>query len=198
MGSQVVFKNGTPAKSFYRRYNIEGLGNNDFASLAQLLERRLKKEDAQAPDLLLIDGGKAQLQAVLKIVKDLKVSVDVISLAKERASKGSSERIFIPRRVDPIELGSHPAYKILIQLRDEAHRFAITGHRKRRDKHLMNSALLQQTKGLGPKRYKELMDKLFDMGASPSKQQLKEALNWPDSLIDEIFKTLTTEEKKAQ
>ncbi len=149
VASRVVFIDGAPDKNLYRRYKIKTVkGANDFASMREIFDRRFSKMDKdtgnEKPDLVVVDGGKGQLSQAQAIFKELDiVGVDLVGLAKARTEsnfkskevESSMERIFIPNRVNPIPLYPHTrAYKLLTHIRDEAHRFAITYHRKLRDK----------------------------------------------------------------
>lgn len=163
VGSMVVFEGGMPAKQEYRRFRIKTVeGVDDFASLQEVLHRRyergLKEQNdekshfAKLPDLLIIDGGKGQLSSVCEVLAEMGVSVNIISLAKQ------FEEIYIPEHSEPIVLPhSAPALQLLQQIRDEAHRFAITFHRELRGKSQVHSELLD-IKGLGEKRRKLLLD----------------------------------------
>ncbi|MCY4320961.1 MAG: excinuclease ABC subunit UvrC [Bdellovibrionaceae bacterium] len=146
VGSGVVFKQGQPFKKDYRLYNLKTVADgDDYGALKEVLSRRLKHKEHENPDLILIDGGKGQLKAVKKILMDFgKKDWSVVSLAKDRVkekgnytskTKSTGERFYLPGRKNPVIFQSHSkALKILLYLRDEAHRFAITSHRKKRDK----------------------------------------------------------------
>jgi excinuclease ABC subunit C len=142
VGSCVVFTNGRPDKQHYRHYNIQGFdGQNDFASMRELLLRRYGKPDSPRPDLLVIDGGRGQLGVATEVLKELKLDFRVVGLAKARTKRdfksseveASEERIFVPGQVNPLKIRSKEALRILTFLRDEAHRFAIEFHRLKRD-----------------------------------------------------------------
>jgi excinuclease ABC subunit C len=153
VASRVVFIDGAPDKNLYRRYKIRTVeGSNDFASMKEVLGRRFKKESEEAlPDLVVVDGGKGQLSQAVAIMQELEVEgVEVVGLAKARTEsdfkssevKSSQERIFIPGRKNPIPLLPHMgAYKLLVHIRDEAHRFAIMYHRNLRSKRSLGSDL---------------------------------------------------------
>lgn len=149
VASRVVFIDGAPDKSLYRRYKIKTvIGANDFASMREIFDRRFSKMDLEAgnekPDLVIVDGGRGQLAQAQAIFDELNIQgVNLVGLAKARTEKNfrsqevesSMERIFIPNRVNPIPLYPHTrAYKLLTHARDEAHRFAITFHRNLRHK----------------------------------------------------------------
>jgi len=132
--SMVVFENGKPNKSQYRKFRINQPpeGGDDFYNLNQALTRRFKRTDWQIPDLILIDGGKGQLSTVIKVQQKGNIefrSIPIISLAKRL------EEIYIPNKEKPLLLPkNNKSLQILQQIRDEAHRFAVTYHRKLRDK----------------------------------------------------------------
>lgn len=162
VGSMVVFEAGKPKPAHYRRFKIKTVsGANDYAMLQEVLQRRfrhsLKGETSNTdtwaimPDLVLIDGGKGQLNAALSALDEIVSSVPVASLAKE------NEEIFIPQRKEPVVLpGSSPGLQLLQRLRDEAHRFAISYYAKVHRKHTFTSAL-DGIPGIGPKRKRALL-----------------------------------------
>lgn len=152
VGSMVVFENGLPANSKYRQYNIKTVnGIDDFASMAEVVKRRythLKNEKLPYPDLILIDGGHGQLFAAKKSIEDLNIDIPIIGLAKRfehiiTTKKGSDEVIILPK--------TSAALKILMQIRDEAHRFAVSSHRRKRSARLTLS-LLDSINGVGEKK----------------------------------------------
>jgi len=138
-GSMVTFINGRPDKNFYRHFKIKISGKpNDVAMIKECLTRRFKHLEWGVPDLILIDGGKAQLNAALKIKnqrQEIKNKIKVISLAKKK------KELFIENRKDPILLKNLPreVFNLILQLDDEAHRFAISYHRKLREKEIYQS-----------------------------------------------------------
>ena len=148
VSSLVFFENGKPKKKNYRHFIIRTVeGQDDFASLAETLKRYLLKiEEQEKPDLIVIDGGKGQLSSALKILEELQVeNLEMISLAKRL------EEVFLPGRSESIILPrSSTALRMLINLRDEAHRFAITFHRKKRSKRTLQSEL-DRIVGIGDK-----------------------------------------------
>ena len=163
VGSMVVFEEGKPNPSHYRRFRIKTVsGANDYAMLQEVIKRRFKrsvKSDVSTPDtwailpdLVLIDGGKGQLNSVLAAMREVEVSsVPAVSLAKE------NEAIFVPRKREPIILPrSSPGLQLLQRLRDEAHRFALGYHQKIRKRQTFTSAL-DSIPGIGPKRKRALL-----------------------------------------
>ncbi len=162
VGSMVVFKDGLPARQFYRKFKIRGKQTpDDFAMMRETLGRRLEKLKSldtkwPKPDLLVIDGGKGQLSAAMEILNayDLQNSLPIIGLAKR------IEEIFLPNRAKPIILDhDQPALQLLQRLRDEAHRFGITYHRQLRSREATKSAL-DDIPGIGPKTKKLLKTKI--------------------------------------
>jgi excinuclease ABC subunit C len=140
VGSCVVFNQQGPLKSDYRRYNIEGITpGDDYAAMSQVLERRyrrVKKGEVPLPDLLFVDGGKGQLSSVHERLQDLGVAgLILVGVAKGSDRKAGMEQLFLLGQNSPIILpADSPALHLIQQIRDEAHRFAITGHRQRRQK----------------------------------------------------------------
>ena len=162
VGSLVVFENGRPQKNDYRKYKIKTVaGPNDVASLQEVIRRRYKRileEKKDFPDLILVDGGKGQLNAARGALEELGVgNLPVVSLAKKE------EIIFAPDRKKGISLErTSPALKLFQNIRDEAHRFAISFHRLRREKRSFESRL-DNIPGLGKKRKAALLDKYKDL-----------------------------------
>jgi excinuclease ABC subunit C len=159
VGSMVVFDKGKPKPAHYRRFKIKTVSAaNDYAMLQEVLRRRFKRAGDAAdtwailPDLVLIDGGRGQLNAAREAIEEAGISaVPVASLAKE------NEEIFIPRRSEPVVLPrSSPALQLLQRLRDEAHRFALGYHRRVRKRGTFASAL-DNIPGVGPRRKRALL-----------------------------------------
>jgi excinuclease ABC subunit C len=220
VASMVVFEGGAPKKSDYRKFNIRGEGGNgagpaaaadpkrrggpdDFASMSEVLRRRLGRYMQQAdispydsdrdasfsalPDLIVIDGGKGQLSAGVKALEPLTDrGVAVVSLAKR------IEEVFVPGRSDPVllEKGSD-ALRILQRVRDEAHRFAITHHRSRRDK-AMTASVLDGVRGVGPARKRALLRHFGspDRLLTASREELEAVPGVPGKLAREIHRQL--------
>lgn len=164
VGSRVVFTNGLPDKKQYRKYKIKSVsGVNDFAMMQEVLFRRLKRmkeEQAQVPDLLVVDGGAGQLSAGLKVLEELNLThIPMIGLAKK------FEEIYQPESNDPLRLPkTSETIQLLTKIRDEAHRFAITYHRKLRSKRL-HTSLLDQVTGLGPTKKRQLLRQIGSVEA---------------------------------
>ncbi len=159
VASCVVFKNGKPSKSEYRKFNIKTVeGPNDFASMEEIVYRRYKRlmeEGKSLPQLIVIDGGKGQLNAALKSLKKLQIQdkIAIIGIAKKL------EEIFFPGQKLPLYLDKRsPTLKLIQQIRDEAHRFGITFHRDKRSKSFLLSEL-DGIKGIGEKTKQKLLRK---------------------------------------
>jgi excinuclease ABC subunit C len=171
VGSKVLFVDGEAEKSGYRHYKMKGVdAQDDFASMREMLMRRFRKVaegEEDAPDLVVIDGGKGQLAQAQTALEDLGLhGIDLIAIAKARNDEvgfedpevtSSPERVFKPNRKNPIILDQNSAEMYLLErLRDEAHRFAINFHRKRRRKETLSSSL-DDIDGVGPKTKRELL-----------------------------------------
>ncbi len=162
VASCVVFNGAGPLKSDYRRFNLSpASAGDDYAAMAEALRRRyerIKKGEVPVPDVLFIDGGKGQLAEAMKVLRELELDwINVVGVAKGRARKPGAERLFLPGESTPFQLPADSGALLLIQqIRDEAHRFAITGHRQRRAK-ARNTSRLEEIPGLGPKRRRELL-----------------------------------------
>lgn len=163
VGSLVWFQGGRPKKSEYRRYRIKSLESNgagaqdDYAAIREVVTRfvsRRREENRELPDLIVVDGGRGQLNAALEALRALGVEdLPVIGLAKRQEEifqPGRSESLILPRR--------SPTLRLLQRLRDEAHRFALTYSRKRRTRRIVTSQLLS-IPGIGPKRRRLLLEK---------------------------------------
>lgn len=167
VGSMVVLEKGWPKPAHYRRFRIKTVaGADDYAMIQETLRRRFKRSLtgegtwAIIPDLVLIDGGKGQLNAALEVRQELELgSIPMVSLAKE------NEEVFIPGDPQPVYIAKDsPALHILQRARDEAHRFAISYHRKLRHKEAITSAL-DNIPGIGPRRKKALLKKFGSIEA---------------------------------
>ena len=160
----VVFDDNGAVKSDYRRFNIEGITpGDDYAAMEQALDRRftrLMKGEGKVPDILLIDGGKGQLTQAHGILEKFQLpEIQLLGIAKGISRRAGQETLFLRCGDHFRELAlatASPALHLLQQVRDEAHRFAITGHRARRNK-ARSQSMLEQIPGLGPKRRRELL-----------------------------------------
>ena len=162
VGSCVVFDKNMMQNKEYRRYNIENIKpGDDYGAMQQVLERRYRKiisEDLVKPDIILIDGGKGQLGVAKSIMEELGISdIVLVGVSKGPLRKSGTETLFtsngvILENIDQSDLGFH----LIQQIRDEAHRFAITGHRARRDKARITSSI-EEIEGVGIKKRKSLL-----------------------------------------
>jgi excinuclease ABC subunit C len=165
----VVFVDGEPARSEYRTFKVKSVHNDDFASMYEVLSRRLRRARAaiqgiepdevpwDRPDLLVVDGGKGQLASALAALRDVgwptsgEHAFDMLALAKD------PDRVFLKTIKDPIPLREHSAELFLLaRVRDEAHRFANEFHQRQRKKRTIRS-VLEDIPGVGPKRRRELL-----------------------------------------
>ncbi|MDQ6782754.1 MAG: excinuclease ABC subunit UvrC [Actinomycetota bacterium] len=200
VGSMVVMEDGMARPSEYRRFKIKTVaGNDDFAAMGEVLTRRLtaylaerdrpvedrKRRFAYPPQLLLVDGGKGQLGVATRVLEELGLDEEIpaASLAKQ------FEEVFVPGRRDPIRIPrSSEALYLLQQIRDEAHRFAITYHRNLRGKR-MTTSVLDDIPGLGPTRRKRLISELGGVAAvKAASLETLIALPWlPDAVAAAVF-----------
>lgn len=177
VGSVVKFTDGEPDKSGYRRYRIKTVeGQNDYDMMHEVLNRRFSRamrEGQDLPDLLVVDGGKGQLNVARAVLADLEIdSVAVAALAKDRNvssedddQKRKAEKVYVPGAKDPVTVKPGTAALFLLQqVRDEAHRFAVSYHKKIRGKKLRSSAL-EQVPGIGRKKANNLIKHLGGVAA---------------------------------
>jgi len=164
VGSMVVFRDGAPDKSSYRRYKIARVqGQDDVGMMREVLLRRYRhlvegtgrESERLAPELIVVDGGRGQLSAAQSVLARLGVAgPSVVALAKERSRGGRKvavERVFVPGRPEPVELPEHShGFRLLTSVRDEAHRFALSYHRKLRGRAALASPLTE-IPGVGPR-----------------------------------------------
>ncbi len=168
VGAVVVFFDGVPDKSSYRKYNLSQQGKqDDFAAIYEVVYRRLKRgmEEGNLPDLLVIDGGAAQLAKAIEAKEELRLSVDIISLAKMRTESAVTstevsrkpERVYLPYSHDPIGLDEAAVVtRFLARLRDEVHRFVITFHRQKRSRRVFQS-VMDTVSGVSPEHRNRLI-----------------------------------------
>lgn len=202
VASQVVFEDGVPSKENYRRYKIKTVeGPNDFASMKEVLTRRFKHDEWEEPQLLVVDGGKGQLRMAVEVLKELQKShIPVVGLAKARAQGEFSdqevgyteERFFLPGRSNPILFKNNTeAFRILVSIRDEAHRFAITFHRQLREKSSLQS-VLDEIPGVSPQMKKDLLTQYetIDRLRELSLEELKEVKGVSARVAQRLFDEL--------
>ena len=190
VASMVCFIDGKPRKSNYRKYNIKSVdGIDDFASIREVVFRRykrVKEEGSGLPDLIVVDGGKGQLSMGVSALRELGLDyVPIISLAKKL------EEVFMPGYPDPQSIHKQsPGLILLRQLRDEAHRFAITFQRQKRNKSVSESVFID-IKGMGEKKVQKLLSKYKDIEIIASKldQDLAKELSISKAVAKEVIKT---------
>jgi excinuclease ABC subunit C len=163
VAAMVVFENARPQKNHYRKYRIKTVSeHDDYAYMNEVLNRRFGKGDDSMPypDLLMVDGGKGQLNIAVAVIRDLGLEgkFDIIGIAKKDEHKGESrDKIFKPGRTNPLNFGREGELLLLLQrIRDEAHRFAVTFHRRRRT-HKSLRSVLDTIPGVGPRRKAALL-----------------------------------------
>jgi len=162
VASCVVFGPDGPQKSDYRRYNIEGIEpGDDYAAIKQALTRRFaraKSGEGKLPDILLVDGGKGQMKQALEVLQQLAVPpLILLGVAKGVTRKAGLETLYLNSPENPLRLPAHsPALHLIQHIRDESHRFAISGHRAKRGK-TRRTSTLEDISGVGPKRRRELL-----------------------------------------
>jgi excinuclease ABC subunit C len=168
-----VFLDGRPARGEYRRYRIKTVvGADDYASMREILVRRLRRgiKEGNLPDLLVVDGGRGQLNVAVAVLQEEGVDVPVIGIVKPRTehAKGeldATDRLVLPGTKDPIKLRSgHPALRVVQWLRDEVHKHAVGYHRIVRNRESLTS-LLEAIPGVGPTRRKALLQHLGSVKA---------------------------------
>ncbi|PKN87773.1 MAG: excinuclease ABC subunit C [Deltaproteobacteria bacterium HGW-Deltaproteobacteria-1] len=190
VGSMVTFQDGDPDKSGYRRFRIKAVDQpDDYGMMREVLKRRFAGDDA-LPDLVVVDGGKGQLNIALSVLNELKIKLDVIGLAKEERGSwraknktggkvvGNEDRVYLPRRKDAVYLSSRPAALSLLQrVRDEAHRFAVSYHHRLKQKTDFRS-ILDAIPDIGSKRKKILLTH-FGSASQVQKSSLEELQRIP-------------------
>ena len=205
VGSMAVLLDGEPAPAEYRRFQIKTVvGADDYASLAEVLVRRLKRglEEDKLPDMILIDGGKGQLGVLTGVLDEFGLSarIGAVGIAKSRvmanvrgkAVERSEERFFLPGRKNPVSFRRGAAALFLLErLRDEAHRFAITYHRKLRSKASLRSSL-EDIPGIGPARRKALLKHFGSLKRirEASLETLQQVQGLPEDLALRIYTEL--------
>jgi excinuclease ABC subunit C len=197
VASCVVFDHNGPRKSDYRKFNIEGIiPGDDYAAMQQALERRykrLKAGEGLLPDVLLIDGGKGQVTQALSVLEDLQIdSVEVVGVAKGTTRKAGFETLIMGDSGRELQLnGDNHGLHLVQHIRDEAHRFAITGHRARRDKKRKGS-VLDQIPGVGGKRRRDLLRHFGGLHgiSSASMEELMKVSGINEKIARDIYEQL--------
>jgi len=200
VASCVVFGPEGPLKSDYRRYNIEGVTpGDDYAAMHQALTRRFsraKDGEGKLPDILLVDGGKGQLKMAQEVMRELAVpQLILLGVAKGVTRKPGLETLYLNDAAHEFTLpGDSPALHLIQQIRDEAHRFAITGHRARRGKARRTSSL-EDVAGVGPKRRRELLKHFGGLHelTRASSEEIAKAPGISKKLAELIYATLHSE-----
>jgi excinuclease ABC subunit C len=204
VGSMVVFQDGEPDKSGYRRFRIKTVSeSDDYAMMYEVLSRRFARGE-NLPDLVVVDGGKGQLNVALLVLKDLKIKIDVIGLAKEeratpsgkkiikKKTAKSEDRVYLPGRKDAVYLSAWPqALRLLQQVRDEAHRFALSYHHQIKQKNDLLS-MLDNIPDVGKARKKTLL-KHFGSALqvkNASLEELQKVQGIGKELAEKIYTTL--------
>jgi excinuclease ABC subunit C len=171
VGSAIAMINAEPAKSMYRRFKIKTVqGQDDFAMMKEIVQRRYRRlmqekgeKPPSLPDLVVIDGGKGQLNAALEAQDELSIKMPTIGLAKE------FDDVYVPHQPEPVDIPKDSKAMLLLKrARDEAHRFAVSYHRKKMMTRTLES-ILDRIPGIGPKRKRVLMqyfNSVEDIGAS--------------------------------
>ncbi|MEE8495360.1 MAG: excinuclease ABC subunit UvrC [Xanthomonadales bacterium] len=197
VGACVVFDINGPIKSHYRRYKLQGITpGDDYAAMKQVLTRRygrLCKEEGSMPGLILIDGGKGQLKQALEVLSEFGLSgIPVMGVAKGKARKAGHEEWILPQPLRSYRPGPEsPASHLVQQIRDEAHRFAITGHRGMRQKAATRSTL-EKIPGIGPRRRRSLLNHFGGLQGvnRAGTEELSSVPGISRPLAEEIFRAL--------
>lgn len=199
VASCVVFNQQGAIKSDYRRFNIEGItGGDDYAAMEQALTRRytrLQKGEGILPDLLIIDGGKGQLNKAKEVLAELGVAqLMLLGIAKGTTRKAGFETLVFTNGSEKTLNADSPALHLLQDIRDESHRFAITGHKQRRDKKRKTSRL-EGIPGVGAKRRRELLRHFGGLQAieQASREELLKVAGISKKIADDIYSALRNE-----
>ena len=200
VASCVVFGPEGPLKSDYRRFNIEGVTpGDDYAAMHQALTRRfskIKDGEGKLPDVLLVDGGKGQLTMAREVLQELAVpDLILLGVAKGTTRKPGLEVLYLNDAEHEFTLpGNSPALHLIQQIRDESHRFAITGHRARRGK-TRRTSTLEEVAGIGPKRRRELLNHFGGLQelSRASAEEIAKAPGISKKLAELIYDTLHSE-----
>jgi excinuclease ABC subunit C len=197
VASCVVYDNAAMQSGEYRRFNITGVEpGDDYGAMRQVLDRRYRKiveGEGKLPDLILIDGGKGQVGAAAQVLIELGLGdLPMIGVAKGEERKAGLERLVFPDDRQPLRLPSdHPGLHLIQQIRDEAHRFAISGHRNRRAK-VRSRSTLEEISGIGSKRRQKLLSRFGGLRgvASASVDELAQVEGISRELAERIYQQL--------
>jgi excinuclease ABC subunit C len=207
VGSMVVFEDGLPKRSDYRRFEIRGVGGqDDFASMEEMLRRRFtrylrerdepvekRKKFAYAPSLVVVDGGRGQLNVALRVLDDLGLDIPAVGLAKRL------EEVYLPGQPEPLRIprGSEGLF-VLQHVRDEAHRFAVEYHRRKRERRALASPL-DEVPGIGPARKRALLRRFGSMArlARASQEEIAATPGVGPALAAEVKARLAGERRSA-
>ena len=197
VASCVVYDHASMQPGEYRTYNIAGIvPGDDYAAMRQVLDRRYRKiveGEGRLPDLVLIDGGKGQVSAACQVLGELGISdLPMIGVAKGEERKAGLEQLIFPERSEPLRLSAdNPGLHLIQQIRDEAHRFALSGHRNRRAK-TRNRSTLEEIAGVGSKRRQRLLSRFGGLKgvASASIEELAQVEGISRKLAETIYQQL--------
>ena len=197
VASCVVYDHASMQPGEYRTYNIAGIEpGDDYAAMRQVLDRRYRKiveGEGRLPDLILIDGGKGQVSAAYQVLGELGLSdLPMIGVAKGEERKAGLEQLIFPERSEPLRLpADNPGLHLIQQIRDEAHRFAISGHRNRRAK-TRNRSTLEEIVGVGVKRRQRLLSRFGGLKgvASASIEELAQVEGISREIAEKIYQQL--------
>ena len=197
VASCVVYDHASMQPGEYRTYNIAGIEpGDDYAAMRQVLDRRYRKiveGEGRLPDLILIDGGKGQVSAAYQVLGELGLSdLPMVGVAKGEERKAGLEQLIFPERSEPLRLhADNPGLHLIQQIRDEAHRFAISGHRNRRAK-ARNRSTLEEISGVGAKRRQRLLSRFGGLKgvASASIEELTQVEGISRELAEKIYQQL--------
>jgi excinuclease ABC subunit C len=197
VASCVVWDEGGLKKGDYRHYNIQGVvAGDDYGAMREVLDRRYRKVvagEGKLPDLILIDGGKGQVSSARSVLEELGLGgIALLGIAKGEERKPGLEQLIVPGREDPLRLPKdHPGFHLIQQIRDEAHRFAITGHRGRRGK-TRRTSTLESIAGIGAKRRQKLLARFGGLKglAAASVDELQQVEGVSRALAERIHRHL--------
>jgi excinuclease ABC subunit C len=197
VASCVVWDEGGLSKGEYRHYNIQGVAaGDDYGAMREVLDRRYRKVvagEGKLPDLIMIDGGKGQVSSARSVLEDLGLGeIALLGVAKGEERKPGLEQLIVPGREEPLRLPrDHPGLHLIQQIRDEAHRFAITGHRGRRGK-ARRTSTLESIAGVGAKRRQKLLARFGGLKglAAASVDELQQVEGVSRALAERIYRHL--------